>query len=109
MQFKDILGQEKLKRSLLQSVKQNRIPHALMISGKDGNGNLPLAIAYAAYINCKNPKEEDSCGTCNSCLKFSKLVHPDLHLVFPTYNKTSKPASTNEFLTEFRELVLENQ
>ena len=50
---------------------------------------MPLAIAYARYISCTNRDETDACGVCPSCVKFNKLVHPDVHFVFPIV-KSSK-------------------
>ena len=108
MQFKDITGQEKIKNSLRAAVKQDRVPHALMFLSKDGNGNLPLSIALSAFLNCLNPTAEDSCGTCASCTKHKQLIHPDLHFVIPTFNKGSQPATTNDFLPEFRNLLVNN-
>lgn len=111
MLFKDIVGQEKLKRQLVDMVKGGRISHAQLLLGKVGYGGLPLAIAYAQYISCQDKAEEDSCGKCSSCLKFAKLVHPDLHFSFPfNKNKTEKSASitSDNFIIEWREAVLGN-
>ncbi len=108
MQFKDIIGQERVKKAMQNALGRERVPHALLISGIDGNGSLPLAIAFSAYLNCEEPLEGDSCGKCNSCAKHKQLIHPDLHFVFPTFNKSSTPATTNEFLPQFREMFAEN-
>jgi DNA polymerase-3 subunit delta' len=83
MLFSEIIGQEKVKQSLIQTVKNGRISHAQLFLGPEGNGSLALAIAYAQYINCLQPTDTDSCGTCSSCVKFQKLQHPDLHFSFP--------------------------
>lgn len=109
MQFKDIIGQEKLKERLVQTVNEGRISHAQLFVGKSGFGTLPLAIAYSQYISCTNKGETDSCGTCSSCIKFNKLAHPDLHFSFPVSTNASvktKPTS-NDFLNDWRELNLE--
>lgn len=84
MLFSDIIGQEDIKKKLIQSVRENRIPHAQLFLGPEGSGTLALALAYSQYINCKNRTEHDSCGICPSCIKYSKLTHPDLHFIFPT-------------------------
>lgn len=54
-----------------------------LFADRKGVGKMPLAIAYARYISCTNRGETDACGTCPSCVKFNKLVHPDVHFVFP--------------------------
>lgn len=110
MQFKEIIGHNDIKNRLISSVKDGRISHAQLFLGAEGSGNLPLAIAYAQYIACENKTERDSCGTCSSCIKFKKLVHPDLHFVFPVAtNKIIKkdPVSTH-YISEWREIVLEH-
>ena len=83
MFFRDVIGQEEIKQRLIQEVNEGRIPHAQLICGPEGVGKMPLAIAYARYISCTNRGETDACGTCPSCVKFNKLVHPDVHFVFP--------------------------
>jgi DNA polymerase-3 subunit delta' len=108
MHFKDIVGQSKLKSRLIQTVQEGRISHAQLFVGKSGFGTLPLAIAYVQFIACKNKQETDSCGTCPSCIKFNKLVHPDLHFSFPVNTNSeikTKPVS-DDFLLQWRELNL---
>lgn len=105
MQFSEIIGQEALKTRLIKTVKEGRISHAQLFLGSSGYGALPLAIAYAQFINCTNKQADDSCGQCTSCLKISKLAHPDLHFAFPVAGK-DKPIS-DQFLTAWREIVLE--
>ena len=83
MLFKDIIGQEATKQQLRQAVREGRIPHAQLFTGIAGIGKLQLALAYAQYLNCPNRTEEDSCGTCPTCLQFQHLQHPDLHFAFP--------------------------
>ena len=84
MLFKDVIGQEDIKRRLIAEVNEGRIAHALLFSGMQGVSKLATALAYAQYICCQNRGLEDSGGICPSCVKFAKLVHPDLHFVLPT-------------------------
>ncbi len=58
MYFKDIIGQESIKHRLIQDVCEGRIPHTQLICGPEGIGKLPLAIAYARYLNCQQPKRK---------------------------------------------------
>lgn len=64
-------------------MRQSHVAHALLFDGPPGGGGLALALALATYVNCENRGEEDSCGICASCVKMNKLVHPDLHSIFP--------------------------
>ena len=106
MFFKDVIGQEELKKRLIRSVNEERISHAQLFSGAEGVGKVAMAIAYAQYVSCKNRTEIDSCGVCPSCHKYQKLAHPDLHFVFPIFNspKFNKPVSDN-FLPAWREII----
>ena len=105
MLFRDIIGQESVKRQLRQSVREGRIPHAQLFTGKSGIGKLQLALAYSQYLNCPNRTEEDSCGTCPTCLQWEKLQHPDLHFVFPIV-KTDAGDTCDAFLEPWREIIL---
>jgi len=89
MQFRDIIGQEKVKAKLLSAYKEGRVAHTQLFLGPEGSGSLPLAIAFSQYLNCKNKQENDSCGKCLSCIKYKKFSHPDLHFIFPS-NKPGK-------------------
>jgi DNA polymerase-3 subunit delta' len=72
-------------------------------------GKLALAVAYGQYICCKNRTEHDACGVCPSCVKYSKLAHPDLHLVFPIIKPANKESLVcDDFVNEFRELFIED-
>lgn len=93
MLFSEVIGHEDLKKRLIQSVRESRVSHAQLFLGPEGSGKLPLALAYAQYINCTNRSETDSCGVCPSCRKFMSLTHPDLHFVFPT--ATNKDVKQN--------------
>ncbi len=109
MFFKDVVGQDELKKRLIRSVNEERISHAQLFSGSEGSGKVAMAIAYAQFISCKNRNETDSCGVCSSCHKYQKLAHPDLHFVFPVFNskRFNKPVS-DDFLPNWRELIRKN-
>lgn len=109
MKFSEIPGQEAIKKRLIKSVKANRVSHAQLFLGPEGSGKSALALAYAQFVNCKNRTETDSCGICSSCLKIEKLVHPDLHFIFPTINTGKiKGVKSLDFIVQWREFVLEN-
>lgn len=108
MKFSDIIGQQELKEHLVRGVQRGRISHAQLFSGVAGTGGLPLALAYAQYINCPHRTEHDSCGVCPSCVKFAALAHPDLHIVLPVNKQKKKSGEvvlSEQFLPLFRELM----
>lgn len=88
-----------------------RVAHAMLLYENEGCGALALALAYIQYLDCRHRNDGDSCGECPSCNKVSKLIHPDVHFVFPV-NAGKVPASakpTSEaYLPQWRELVLKN-
>ena len=104
MLFRDIIGQEATKRQLRQAVREGRIPHAQLFTGISGIGKLQLALAYAQYLNCPHRTEEDSCGTCPTCLQYQHLQHPDLHFVFPIVGSDEV---CDNFLEPWRKIILE--
>jgi DNA polymerase-3 subunit delta' len=106
MNFNNIPGHKDIKEKLLRSVKEERVSHAQLFAGNEGCGSLALALAYARYISCENRTDTDSCGICKSCVKYEKLIHPDLHFVFPVIKgkKATDPVSDN-YIEEWREFV----
>ena len=108
MLFSQVVGQSELKKKLHDSVTNGRVAHAQMLVGSVGSGSLPLALAFAQYLACKHRAETDSCGKCDSCVRYAKLEHPDLQLIFPKNNKSTPKLPSKNFLTEWRKAVLAN-
>ncbi len=110
MFFKDILVDDSLKKKLIDLVKENRISHAQLFLSQAGSHAFALSVAYAQYICCQNRGEDDSCGVCPSCVKFAKLAHPDLHIIFPncTTNEVKKDPDYTQFADQFRQFVFQN-
>lgn len=106
MQFKDVVGQELIKKTLIQEVNEDRLSHAQMFLGKAGYGSLPLAIAFVQYIFCTDKSETDSCGKCASCSKVKKLQHPDLHFSYPSVLSIAK--TSDPLMAQWREKIVEN-
>ena len=105
MLFKDIIGQKEAKERLIREAKEGKIAHERLFCGNEGVGKLPLAIAYAQYLSCEHPTDNDSCGVCPNCVKYNKLIHPDLHFVFPVIKKKNKDTISDDYLQEWREIL----
>ena len=105
MQFKEIVGQEEIKRQLIQTVVENRVSHAQLFLSAEGTGSLPLAIAYAQYINCLDKSDTDSCGVCSSCRKYERYIHPDLHFSYPFFASKDVKIAV-DVLEEWRTMLL---
>ncbi len=107
MRFKEIIGQQEVKQHLIQTVKENRVSHAQLFLSCDGSGALPLAIAYAQYINCLDKAESDSCGSCSSCRKYERYIHPDLHFSYPFFASKDVKVAV-DVLEEWRNMLLQD-
>ncbi|MEO0472238.1 MAG: hypothetical protein AAF206_21610 [Bacteroidota bacterium] len=110
MRFQDLIGQEEAVARVQDAVANNRLAHALMITGPSGVGKLAFAQSIAQYVNCLNPKDGDSCGRCASCIKISKLIHPDMRYVLPIISKTEggKRYLTGDYFDRYREAYEED-
>ena len=113
MYFRDVIGQQDVIERLIKDAQAGTVPHALLFCGPEGVGKLQTAIAFARYLLCRDKgTAADSCGKCPACVKMDKLVHPDLHFVFPVINKSkSSERSTvsDDEIQTWRETVLEQQ
>ena len=111
MRFADVIGNAEVAKALVSMADSGRVAHAMLMYENDGCGALALALAYIQYLNCKNRQGGDSCGECPSCRQMAKLIHPDVHYVFPVNKgpKTSDDKPTSEsYLPYWRELASAN-
>lgn len=110
MRFADITGNEEARRALVGMADSGKVAHAMLFYENEGCGALPLILAYYQYLNCHDRRDGDSCGECPSCRKISRLIHPDLHFVFPVNSGSKVSASekptSDSYLKYWRELVL---
>ena len=113
MYFKDIIGQQEVIERLVKDAQRGTVPHALLFCGPEGTGKLQTAIAFARYLLCRDKGTgADSCGQCPSCVKMDKLVHPDLHFVFPVINKSKtagRSTVSDDEISTWRETVIDQQ
>jgi DNA polymerase-3 subunit delta' len=109
MNFSHIPGQKAVIDRLRCSVAENRVSHALLFYGPEGSGKFAIALAFARYISCEKRTAEDACGVCPSCVKYDKLIHPDLHFVFPVIKKKSGTEVVSDtYLSQWRSMVLKS-
>ncbi len=111
MQFQSVIGQKNQIQKLISAYNENKVAHTLLFLGNEGSGALALAISFAQFLNCTNKVDNDSCGTCSSCIKFEKLIHPDLHFFYPTATSSSvkKNPKSSLFITDWRSYITENK
>ena len=74
-----VVGHDEAVAVLKEVVASERVPHAWLFTGPPGIGKLHTARVFAAALNC--PAGGD--GTCDSCRRILRGVHPDVHLIVP--------------------------
>ena len=85
MSFDSLLGNERLKENLTQSLKKGRISHFYLISGPAGSGKHTLAKLLSAAILCNS---HEPCLGCSVCRKVMENTHPDVLTVDDPEHKT---------------------
>jgi DNA polymerase-3 subunit delta' len=74
-----VVGHDEAVAMLEEAVAGARVTHAWLFTGPPGIGKLHTARVFAAALNC--PAGGD--GTCDTCRRILRGVHPDVHLVVP--------------------------
>ena len=64
--FKEIIGQDYIVKTLVNSIKLNRIGHVYVFGGPKGIGKTTIAKIFSKAINCEN-FQEDICNYCQNC------------------------------------------
>lgn len=82
MDYKHIIGHERIIDSLRKSIEKGSISHSYLFEGDEGLGKKMTAEAFAKTLLCKEQKEEP-CNQCSSCIKFDRGNHPDLKVIEP--------------------------
>ncbi|TMG72264.1 MAG: DNA polymerase III subunit delta' [Betaproteobacteria bacterium] len=63
---------------------RERLPHAILIRGAEGSGELEFAQEVAQSLLCEKPRgDRRGCGTCPACGWFAQGNHPDFRLLLP--------------------------
>ncbi|MBS3818788.1 DNA polymerase III subunit delta' [bacterium] len=82
MAFKDILGNQRVKKILKRSLKKQKVPHSLIFSGPPGVGKKEMALILAKALNCLK-ETEDACEVCPNCGAINKGHFPDVLEIQP--------------------------
>ncbi len=105
MDFKNVVGQVRIKEYLRDAVVHERLPHAMLFLGPTGYGTLTAALALAKYLMCEHRTADDACGQCHNCHKCQKYIHPDIHFTYPTLGAK---VTSLDFLSNWRTFLQES-
>lgn len=79
-----IIGNNKIKQELEQTIKLNKLSHSYLFVGTDGIGKRQIAKEFAKMILCL--EEKKYCNHCKSCLEFDSSNNPDFEIIEPDGN-----------------------
>lgn len=65
--FSEVVGQNHITQTLLNALKNGRLPHALLFTGPRGTGKTSSARILAKAMRCPDAKDFVPCGVCSSC------------------------------------------
>ena len=82
--FKNIIGNDEIKKELIQSVEQNKISHGYLFIGTEGIGKRLIAKEFAKMILCTG--DNKYCDKCKSCIEFDSNNNPDFIEIEPDGN-----------------------
>jgi len=63
-------------------LKDDRLSHAILLSGPDAIGKLEFCLSYIQRLNCTSPTVDNfACGECKDCRLFNAKTHPDVRMI----------------------------
>jgi DNA polymerase-3 subunit gamma/tau len=76
--FTELIGQEHVRRALVNALESGRVHHAFLFTGTRGVGKTTIARILAKCLNCEKGLTADPDGTCASCREIDAGRVPDL-------------------------------
>ena len=76
--FSEVSGQDHVVKAIQNSLKQNKVHHALLFTGTRGVGKTTIARLFAKSLNCDTGITPEPCGKCESCVSIDEGNFMDL-------------------------------
>ena len=86
MSFNELIGNEKIKKELNETIKNNKLLHSYLFIGQEGIGKRKFAMEFAQMILCLSEDSTKPCRKCSSCVKFESFNNPDFVQLQPDGN-----------------------
>ncbi len=77
-EFENLVGQEHISKTLINAIRNNRVPHALLFTGPRGTGKTSSARILAKTLKCKNAVDFIPCQKCSDCIDIANSRHIDV-------------------------------
>lgn len=107
MRFEQIVNQDAVKKILIRTALRQQLPNGYLLYGPEGVGKWAMALALTAFLNCKNPTENDSCGECGPCRQIAKLQFLNLFIAVPTPPSKSEKDELENYWTLLKQKIEE--
>jgi DNA polymerase-3 subunit gamma/tau len=65
--FEELVGQDHVRRALVNALDSGRIHHAFLFTGTRGVGKTTIARIFAKSLNCEKGVTSKPCGECSAC------------------------------------------
>jgi DNA polymerase-3 subunit gamma/tau len=76
--FSELVGQEHVRRALVNALVSGRVHHAFLFTGTRGVGKTTIARILAKCLNCETGVTAEPCGVCAACREIDAGRFPDL-------------------------------
>jgi len=78
--FAELIGQEHVRRALVNALGSGRVHHAFLFTGTRGVGKTTIARIFAKCLNCETGVTAEPCGVCANCREIDAGRFPDLNI-----------------------------
>ena len=107
MPWDRVIGQTRATDTLARALASGRVAHAYLFHGPAGTGTQAAALAFAQALLCERRgtpagPDDDACGSCLTCTRVARLLHPDVHLALP-FPRVSKGAEKDDRPADYPE------